>query len=232
MEKVDAAQRHEKLPVGVECVDSLMNGGLESGVITEFYGEGGSGKSNMSMLFALSAIRNGKSAVFLDTEGFSSDRFLQVCGGSSEPAENLMLYRISSLDDQELSIMRVGKMLEKSGKIGIVIVDSFTEYFRLEKTSDAQSRSAGFQKQLGLLSSIALKGNIPVLITNQIYQDVESRSLNPFGGFIVDHSMKAIYELEKLPDGKRRISVSKHRSIPDGKYADFKIMDYGISCEA
>ncbi len=231
MEKVDPAGRHEKLQVGVNCIDSLMGGGLESGVITEFYGEGGSGKSNMSMLFALAAIRSGKSAVFLDTEGFSTDRFLQICGGSTDPAEKLLLYRVSSLDDQELSIMRVSKMVEKDRKIGIVIVDSFTEYFRLEKTSDASARSAGFQKQLSLLSSIALKGGIPVLITNQIYQDVESRNLQPFGGFIIDHTMKAVYQLEKLPDSKRKMSVSKHRSMPEGKSSEFRIMDYGITCE-
>ncbi len=231
MEKVDAAQRHEKLPIGVDCIDTLTGGGLEAGVITELYGEGGSGKSNLSMLFALSAIKGGKNAVFLDTEGFSSDRFLQICGNSTEPAENLMLYRVTSLDDQELSIMRISKMMEKNKKIGVVIVDSFTEYFRLEKTSDSSARTAGFQKQLGLLSSLALRGNIPVLITNQIYQDVESKILQPFGGFIVDHSMKAIFRLEKLPDGKRRMSVVKHRSMPEGKRADFRIMDYGVTCE-
>lgn len=231
MEKVDPARENEKLSLGVDCIDTLMGGGLESGVITELYGEGGSGKSNMSMLFALSAIRRGKSAVFLDTEGFSSDRFLQICGGSREPAENLLLYRISSLDDQDLSIMRVDKMLDKSNRIGIVIVDSFTEYFRVEKTSDAPARSAGFQKQLGILSNIAMKSDIPVLITNQIYQDVESKNLNPFGGFIIDHSMKAIYQLERLSPGKRRMSVSKHRSIPEGKSSDYRIVDYGITCE-
>lgn len=231
MEKIDPAQKYERVPIGVDCIDALMDGGLEGGVITELYGEGGSGKSNMSMLFALSVIRSGKTAVFLDTEGFSPDRFLQVSGGSDEPANSMILYRVSSLDDQELSIMRVSKMLEKSNRIGIVIVDSFTEYFRLEKTADSSSRSAGFQKQLGLLAGIALKGNIPVLITNQIYQDVESKLLQPFGGFLVDHSMKAIYQMEKLSDGKRRITVAKHRSIPEGKSAEFRIVDYGINCE-
>lgn len=231
MEKVDPARKSERLPLGVDCVDTLMNGGLESGVITELYGEGGSGKSNMSMLFAISAISQGKKAVFLDTEGFSTDRFMQICGSSSEQAENLMLYRVSSLDDQELSIMRVSKMLDKSNKIGIVIVDSFTEYFRLEKTADAASRSAGFQKQISLLSGIALKADIPVLITNQIYQDVDSKLLQPFGGFLIDHSMKAIFNMQRLPEGRRRISVSKHRSIPEGKSSEFSIVDYGINCE-
>lgn len=231
MEKVDPAQKTEKLPLGVNCIDALMGGGLEPGVITELYGEGGSGKSNMSMLFALSAIKNGKTAVLLDTEGFSTDRFMQISGGSEDFAKNLLLYRVSSLDDQELAIMRVSKMLDKNSRIGVVIVDSFTEYFRVEKSDDHSSRTSGFQKQLGLLSTVAMKGNIPVLITNQIYQNVESKLLNPFGGFVIDHSMKAIYQLERISPGKRRISVSKHRSLPEGNAADFRIVEYGISCE-
>lgn len=231
MEKVDPALKSRKLQLGVSCVDDLMGGGIEPGVITELYGEGGSGKSNMSMLFALAAIRNGQNAIFLDTEGFSTDRFLQVSGGSPEPAERLLLYRISSLEDQELSLMRVGKMLEKNRNTGIVIVDSFTEYFRLEKTSDAHARSAGFQRQLGLLSGIALKHNIPVLITNQIYLDVDSKALQPFGGFIIDHTMKAIYRLSRIDSGKRSITVSKHRSMPENSSREFRIVDYGISCE-
>lgn len=231
MEKVDPAQKTEKLPMGVNCIDALMGGGLESGVITELYGEGGSGKSNMSMLFALSAIKMGKNAILIDTEGFSTDRFMQLTGGSEEYAKDLLLYRVSSLDDQELALMRVSKMLDKNSKIGVVIVDSFTEYFRVEKTADHSSRTSGFQKQLGLLSTVAVKGSIPVLITNQIYQDVESKLLNPFGGFVVDHSMKAVYQLERVAPGKRRISVSKHRSLPEGSKTDFRIVDYGISCE-
>lgn len=231
MEKVDPAQKTEKLPLGVNCIDTLMGGGLEAGVITELYGEGGSGKSNMSMLFALSAIKKGKTAILLDTEGFSTDRFMQVSGESPESAKSLLLYRVSSLDDQELAIMRVSKMLDKSSKIGVVIVDSFTEYFRVEKSDDHSSRTSGFQKQLGLLSTVAMKGDIPVLITNQIYMDVESKLLNPFGGFVINHSMKAIYQLERLSPGKRSITITKHRSLPEGSRAEFKIVDYGISCE-
>lgn len=231
MEKISFADDLQRLPIGVNCIDSVMGGGLEPRVITEIFGEGGSGKTNISMQFTINALKSGYSVVYLDTEGFSTERFLQICGTEIELAKNLMLYRIDSLDDQELAIMRTAKMFDKSRKIGLLVIDSFTEYFRLEKSADYSSRIAGFQKQLNMLSSIALKNNIPVLMTNQIYQNVESNQLLPFGGFIIDHVMKAIYKLEKIGMGKRKITVHKHRSLPEGSQGEFRIVDYGITCE-
>jgi DNA repair protein RadB len=207
-----------------------MGGGLEPGVITELFGEGGSGKSNLSMIFTISVLKGGKRAIFIDSEGFSTERFLQLNSSPEDTAGNLLLYRVSSLEDQEVAIIKSGKLMERPGNVGLMIVDSFTEYFRLENFSDPQSRSYAFQKQIGLLSSIASSYSIPVLITNQIYQDTESGGLNPFGGFLLDHLMKAIYRLEKNGEGKRKITVCKHRSIEEGRNTKFLLKEYGISC--
>jgi len=43
--------------------------------------------------------------------------------------------------------------------------------------------------------------------------------------------MKAIYRIEKLSGGMRRITVEKHRSIREGSYTGFRIVDSGIECE-
>ncbi|MCW6168544.1 MAG: DNA repair and recombination protein RadB [Thermoplasmatales archaeon] len=231
MEKIDLSERQEKLPIGVNCIDEVMSGGLEPEVITEIYGEGGSGKSNLCMQFAISSIRSGKKVIFLDTEGFSAERFSQVSGRDIEMLNEMMMFRISSLEDQELTLLRLSKMIEKTRPVGLLIIDSFTEFFRLEPFPDASSRALAFQREVSSLTSILLKFKIPILITNQIYQDPSSGELHPFGGYVIDHAVKAIYSIEKLPEGKRRISVVKHRAIREGNFAEFRITDYGISCE-
>lgn len=231
MEKVDATLSPRKLSSGVSCLDELMAGGLEPEIITEVFGEGGAGKSNLCMQFTISAINAGNSVIFLDTEGFSTERFRQMSGANDEAARGLYLYRINSLEDQDLAIMRIPKLAERIRSPGLIVIDSFTEFFRLEAPGDPAVRSAGFQKQLSNLSAAALKLRVPALITNQIYQDPETGRLNPFGGFLIDHIMKAIYRIEKANGGKRRMSVVKHRSIPEGKGADFRITDFGITCE-
>lgn len=231
MEKLDPTSLQPKLSSGVACIDTVMGGGVESGVITEIFGEGGAGKSNLAMLFTISALSSGKKVIFIDSEGFSTERFLQMNSSRTDNMDNLLLYRVSSLDDQEVSIIKTSKLTEKPGGVGIVVIDSFTEFFRLENFQDYQSRSSAFQRQLNLLTGIAVRNSIPVLLTNQIYQDPDSGNLHPFGGFLMDHLMKAIFRVEKTAGGGRKISVVKHRSIAEGKSAIFRLMEYGISCE-
>jgi DNA repair protein RadB len=232
MEKVEIASPLKKLSMGVSCIDGLLMGGLESGIITEIYGEGGSGKTNLAMLFSISCIRQGKRVIYIDTEGVSSERLSQISAGTEKLSDNLILYRVNSLEDQEMAIMRCERLVERYGNVGLIAIDSFTEYFRLEKTSDAAARIAGFQKQLSHLTRIILKFNIPALIINQVYQDVDSGDLQPFGGYVINHAMKSILEVRKVENGKRRLVVMKHRSIAEGQYTDFRIVSYGISCEA
>lgn len=231
MEKIDLTSLPGKLPLGINCLDELTGGGLESEVITEIYGEGGAGKTNISMQFAISTIREGGQVLYLDTEGFSVERFLQISGNDASMADGLVLYRVSSLEDQDLAILRIPKILEKTRKVRLIVVDSFTEFFRLETSGDPASRAAGFQRELSSLAACALKFKIPVLLTNQIYQNPESGDLHPFGGYVIDHVMKAIFRVEKTRDGKRKLVVIKHRSIKEATSREFRITEYGLSCE-
>ncbi|SMD31575.1 DNA repair and recombination protein RadB [Picrophilus oshimae] len=228
MEKINLEDIPEKLPSNVKCIDELMNGGLEPGIITEIYGQGGSGKTNISMIFARSVLLSGKRVIYIDTEGFSTERFSQVCPDKSL-YKNMVLFRASSIDDQDLAIIRSEKLM-KEKNYSLLILDSLTSFFRIEKGNDISSRMSGFEKELGMLNNIAVRYNIPVLLTNQIYEDIDKKSLEPFGGFFIDHSMKAIYKLEKI-NNKRRIEIVKHRSIKEGLYTTFIINDSGISCE-
>jgi DNA repair protein RadB len=232
MDRVEIGNLQQKLPIGVGCIDNLLSGGIENSVITEIYGEGGSGKTNLALLFSISCTKNGKRVIFIDTEGVSPERILQVSGDGEMYRENLMIFRAASLEDQELALMRSERLIEKYGNVGLLVIDSFTEYFRLEKTTDTASRIAGFQKQLSHISRIAVKFKIPALITNQVYQDIDRGTLQPFGGYVINHAMKAILEVSKVGSGKRRITVIKHRSIAEGASTDFRIVGYGITCEA
>lgn len=231
MEKIDLSALPGKTPIGVSCIDELTAGGIEPEVITELYGEGGAGKTNLSMQYAISVIKSGGQALYLDTEGFSAERFLQISGGNNDLMNGLILYRVASLEDQDLAIMRIPKILEKSKSIKLVVVDSFTEYFRLEASGDAAARATRFQKELSNLASAALKFRVPVLITNQIYQNPDSGGIHPFGGNVIDHVMKAIYRVEKSRDGKRKLVVVKHRSIKEGNSREFRITEFGLDCE-
>jgi RecA/RadA recombinase len=60
--------RLERLPTNCKVLDTLTDGGLATGTITQVFGEKALGKSILSLQAALSAVSSGHSALVLDTE--------------------------------------------------------------------------------------------------------------------------------------------------------------------
>ena len=72
--------------------------------------------------------------------------------------KRLFLYRVNSLEDQELALLKSQKMIEKDSDFDMLIIDSFTEHFRAEK-DDKSNRPPSMQKQLGLITAISSQYN-------------------------------------------------------------------------
>ena len=231
MERIDATGEVARIKSGISCLDSVLSGGLEKKIISEIYGEGGSGKTNLSLLISLSVVSSGGTVVYLDTEGVSTERIRQLTASMKGDLKKLYLYRIKSLEDQELTLLRIERNIDRGQAVPeLIVIDSFTEYFRLEKSSDPSGRTAIMQKHMAILMSIISKSDCAVLITNQIYQDVQTGNLEPFGGYVIDHSVKAIFRISKLPESKRKMEVLKHRSEREGHSMYFRITSFGIEC--
>ena len=79
-----------KYSSGCRSVDRLLGGGFESGAVTQLYGEAGSGKTNLCLQAAVKCAKAGRSVIFIDSEGFSPERFLQIasacCSSTNEDA--------------------------------------------------------------------------------------------------------------------------------------------------
>ena len=218
----------EKLPLGIGCLDNLLDGGFDRGVINQVYGQGGTGKTNVAMQLAVSATLSGEKVIYIDTEGFSENRFMQIGGGRKEISDNVNLYRVSDFSDQEVAVIKAERMIEKDARIRVLILDSFTALLRLER--DEKNRSVSMQRQLSIINRLCNEFGTTVLIANQIYYDPDLQDIVPYGGYFLDHYSKTILKIEKLPAGTRRMTVVMHRSMMEGKYADFYIVDTGLSC--
>ena len=99
-----------QLPVryksGCKCIDELLGGGFESGTVTQLYGEAGSGKTNICLQTAIECARKGKTVIFIDSEGFSPERFIQIARSVSDERDiELSLIHIPSPRDGLLSRM-------------------------------------------------------------------------------------------------------------------------------
>ena len=131
--------------------------------------------------------------------------------------------------DQQYSAIRdIDKMVE--GNIGLIILDSATLFYRYELDDERSiSLKRELAHQVAHLLGLARRHNVAVVITNQIYTDIDKNELQPVGGTMLEHLSKIIIQLEKLSYGKRRAIVRKHRSMPEGSSCDFLLTADGVS---
>ncbi|MEI8003550.1 MAG: DNA repair and recombination protein RadB [Methanothrix sp.] len=218
----------DRLPSGCQSLDLLLGGGFESGIITQLYGESGTGKSNIVMQLAVQAVARSLRVIFIDTEGFSAERFKQIAGpGAEEMAAKIMIFEPMSLEQQAIAIREASKIAGRD--LGLVILDSATSLYRvLLEAEDNRSIRRTLTVQLSELQEIARRHRIPIVITNQVYTDIENNTLRPLGGTGIEHICKAIIFLEKKGEGLRRARLMKHRSSPEGVVADFRLTARGL----
>ena len=218
----------DRLPSGCQSLDLLLGGGFESGIISQLYGESGTGKSNIVMQLAVQAVARSLRVIFIDTEGFSAERFKQIAGpGAEEMAAKIMIFEPMSLEQQAIAIREASKIAGRD--LGLIILDSATSLYRvLLEAEDNRSIRRTLTVQLSELQEIARRHRIPVVITNQVYMDIENNSLRPIGGTGLEHICKAIILLEKKGEGLRRARLMKHRSSPEGITADFRLTARGV----
>jgi DNA repair protein RadB len=216
----------ERLKMGCKPLDNLIGGGLENGIITEFYGEAGSGKTNICIQASRECILNniGK-VVYIDTEGISVERIIQICQGVDykKILSKILFFNPTSFLEQE-------KMISNSVKIkniGLIVVDTINMFYRLMIEDDEEGANRSLIRQLTTLQLAARRKNLFVIITGQVYT-AENGDLRPFAGRGIEHIAKTIVKLERLDMGKRRATIIKHRSQPEGKQAIFTITKNGL----
>lgn len=219
----------DKRSSGNAALDNLLGGGLELRTITQFYGEPASGKSTLCLVAAVACLRAGHAVAWIDSEGFSTERFRQVAGADTDAiADRFFLFEPIDFEHQGSMILEVEKVL-KAHKPGLLVIDSATALYRtdLEKGRDAMQ---ALTRQMLHLLGYAKRYEVPVLITNQVYMDTVRNTFAGLGGTALEHLSKVIVRLEKTDTpGVRRARLVKHRSRPEGASFDYEITGDGIS---
>ena len=221
----------EKIPLGAEAVDALLGGGIECDCITELYGEGGSGKTNICLQLSRNVVQSGKKVVYIDTEGISLERYKQICGKHFEEAlKRTLFFKPYNIEEQDKNIADAVKLVvAKKDEIGLLVLDSATLHYRAELGMENDVDERGLlNRQLMRLAMLARKVECPVLITTQVYTDSEKNALMPIGGYILGTYARTILFLKKKGIGRRAAVIIKHRSIPEGAEAEFEIFAGGV----
>jgi len=217
------------LPVGSTALDDLLEGGLEGGAITLFFGEAGSGKTNICLQVAVNVALDGKKVVYIDTEGVSLERLKQIAGEKYEDVmKNILFFEPASFDEQEKFVDKAVKLADSSLEVGVVILDSATIHYRLTRNDEEKGARKSLSPQLAKLLAVARTKDIPILLTSQVYTDIEKGTFEPLGGHVLLHNAKAIIRLDKAGASTRRAIIIKHRHLEEGRRVDFKITKSGV----
>lgn len=224
-------KKNEKIPT--ECpIDNIMGGGVEKGGLTQFYGPPGSGKTNIVLKLMVQCVKKGKKAIFIDTEGgLSIERIKQISRDEFDKfADNIIVFEPTTFKEQDDVLKKVENILEsKKENIEILVLDSAVALYRIKEGNSTQiNRELG--KQMALLSRIARKHNIAVVITNHIYSVFDGNNLiEPVGGTILKYWSKIMVELERGDENGERYAVLKrHKSKPEGLKVRFWIVEDGL----
>jgi len=205
-----------RLPTECPSLDVLLGGGVESGALTEFFGEAGTGKTNVCLQLARNVARDGGKVLYVDTEGVSLERLGQIAGPDARKVQQAILFfEPFSLREQEAVLEKVVRLASSAPEVGLVVVDSATLHYRValgagDGVRDRRSLSA----QMSNLASLARRRDLPVVITNQVYTNVETELLEPVGGHLLRHISKAAIRLDKAGAGRRKRRSTRLRSRP------------------
>lgn len=215
------------MSTGSRPLDRLLGGGLSGKIVTQFYGPAGSGKTNVC-LSALVANARTRHVALIDTEGgFNQTRLEQIAGGLKERVlKNTVLIEPVSFEEQKKAVDAAVK-----AKPALIIADSMTYLYRLELDGDSATRTnRELSRQLHQLVAYARTAGVPVIVTNQVYTDIDRNVTEPVGGDVLRYASKAIVELTKTgADGVRSATLRKHSFRKENETVKFRITERGLA---
>ena len=216
--------------IGSAGLDGLLEGGIEGGAITLLFGEAGTGKTNICLQVARNVASQGKKVIYIDTEGVSLERLKQITGDEYEEVmKNILFFEPHNFDDQEKIVDKAVRLAESSLEVGVIILDSTTIHYRLTRNDEEKGTRRSLSTQLTKLLGVARNKGMPILLTSQVYTDIEKGTFEPLGGHVLLHNAKAIIRLDKVGASTRRAVIIKHRHLEEGRRADFKLTRVGVT---
>lgn len=227
--------------------DKLLEGGVETGSITEVFGEFRTGKTQLCHTLCVTcqmSIPDGGAegkAIYIDTEGSFRPNRLQAIAErfGLDPAVALenVAYARAHNSEHQMELLGLAAAIMSQDRYVLLVVDSATALFRTDYTgrgelSERQMQMAQFLRQLTRLGE---EFGVAVVITNQVVANPDGMSFakdatKPIGGNIVAHASTTRLRLRKGRGENRICSVFDSPTLPESE-AQFALGAQGI-CDA
>ncbi len=244
-ELVELRKNVRKLTTGCSSLDQLLEGGIETQSLTEFYGEFGSGKSQichqLCVTVQLPEAQGGLngSALFIDTEAtFRPERVIQIAprfGINPNDALRGIVYAEAYTSNHQIVLLENADEVIKENKVRLVIIDSVMSHFRSEYLGREMlaNRQQQLNKHLHKLMRVSRAFNTAMVITNQVMASPDaffSKAVSPTGGHILGHMSHSRIFLRKGRNNVRIAKLTASPSLPEGE-VPMRITERGIESD-
>jgi len=208
-----------RITTGTECLDNLLDGGLETQALTEVYGEFGSGKTQFCHTMCVTVQKPKEegglegTVLYIDTENtFRPERIVSIAKAyGMEPEkvlDRIIVARAYNSAHQTLILEECSQMIRENN-VKLLIVDSAVGLFRAEYLGRGtlSVRQQRLNKFVHLLVRIAEVYNCAALATNQVMASPDvffGDPTRPIGGNVVAHT--STYRIYFKKSGKKRIA--------------------------
>jgi DNA repair protein RadA len=232
-----------RLTTGSKALDNILDGGLETQTISEFYGEYGSGKSQICHQLCVNVQLPpergglGGSALYVDTENtFRLERIVQMSkhlGLDPEAVVKNIIYAEAYTSDHQMFLLENADEILKANNVKLIIVDSLTAHFRSEYIGREMlaSRQQKLNKHMHKLIGLARAFNAVAVVTNQVMAKPDiffGDAVQPIGGHIVGHTSHTRVYLRRASRGPIRIArLVSSPYLPEGEEI-LKVTENGI----
>ncbi|XP_061560795.1 DNA repair protein RAD51 homolog 1 isoform X2 [Phycodurus eques] len=223
----------------------ISTGGIETGSITEMFGEFRTGKTQLCHTLAVTCQLpmdqgggEGK-AMYIDTEGtFRPERLLAVAERyglvGSDVLDNVAYARAFNTDHQTQLLYQASAMMAES-RYALLIVDSATALYRTDYSGrgELSARQGHLGRFLRMLLRLADEFGVAVVITNQVVAQVDGAAMfsadpkKPIGGNILAHASTTRLYLRKGRGETRICKIYDSPCLPEAE-AMFAINADGV----
>ncbi|KAH8997629.1 hypothetical protein EDB92DRAFT_1440534 [Lactarius akahatsu] len=242
------ARRSELVHIttGSKNLDTLLGGGMETGSITELFGEFRTGKSQLCHTLAVTCqlpvdMGGGEGkCLYIDTEGtFRPVRLLAVAEryglNGEEVLDNVAYARAYNADHQHQLLTAASALMSES-RFCLLIVDSATALYRSDYVGRGElaARQAHLSKFLRTLQRLADEFGIAVVFSNQVMSSPDaaagpyaSNEKKPIGGNIMAHASTTRLQFKKGRANTRICRIYDSPCLPESE-TTFAILQSGI----
>lgn len=243
-------QRMALITTGCGALDAILKGGIETGGITEIFGEFRTGKSQLCHTLAVSCQLpveekggSGK-CLYIDTEGtFRPERLVEIAKRfglqERETLENVTYARAFNTEHQKELLVEAAALMTES-RFALLVVDSMTGLFRTDYSGRGElaDRQQALNLSLRSLQRIADFSGCAVVITNQVMASPDGQAnpyigpqVKPVGGHVIAHASQTRLFLKKGRGDQRICKIFDSPHLPE-QDATFAITPGGVTdCE-